>query len=272
MKKILGQGLILVGLFLGTWWLLSKIEWVSIFRVETISRDAEKKLGELMLEVFQQDSKEIKDSFATRTLDSFVSRICLANGIDRTFIKVHLFSNEDVNAFALPDGHLVVYSGLIGDAKNPAELAGVIAHELAHIQLNHVTQKLVKEIGISALLTLTTGSGNGTAIRELARTLSATAFDRSLETEADKVGVEYLQKARIDPAPLADFLLRMSEKQSELLEYFTWVSTHPDSKERAEKIKELVKLNPVQYDVALTSESWVRLKEITKRNNNDSTK
>ena len=262
MKKILGQGLVVVGLFLGTWWLLSKIEWVSIFRVETISRDAEKKLGELMLEVFQQDSKEIKDSFATRALDSVVSRICFANGIDRTIIKVHLFSNEDVNAFALPDGHLVVYSGLIADAKNSAELAGVIAHELAHIQLNHVTQKLVKEIGISALLTLTTGSGNGDAIRELTRTLSATAFDRALETEADKVGVEYLQKAKIDPAPLADFLLRMSDKQSEILEYFTWVSTHPDSKQRAKEIKAYCNSNKAQNSPPLTDSAWLTLKAI----------
>lgn len=272
MKKILGQGLVVVGLFLGTWGLLSKVEWVSIFRIEKISREAEKKLGELMLEVFEQESKEIKDSFATRALDSVVNRICLANGIDRTIIKVHILESEDVNAFALPDGYLVVYSGLIADAKNPTELAGVIAHELAHIQLNHVTQKLVKEIGISALLTLTTGSGNGTAIRELARTLSATAFDRALETEADKVGVEYLQKARIDPAPLADFLLRMSEKQNDILEYFTWVSTHPDAKERAEQIKRFSKLNQAQYEVILTSASWIRLKEIAKRNNDGPTK
>lgn len=264
MKKIIGQGLVIVGLFLGTWWLLSKIEWVSLFRIEKISREAEKKLGELMLEVFEQDSKEIKDSFATRTLDSVVSRICLANGINRTTIKVHLLESEDVNAFALPDGHLVVYGGLIADAKNPAELAGVIAHELSHIQLNHVTQKLVKEIGISALLTLTTGSGNGAAIRELARTVSATAFDRALETEADKVGVSYLQKAKFDPAPLADFLLRMSEKQSEILEYFTWMSTHPDSRERAKFIKDYCKSNKAQYSPPLTDSSWLMLKEVCK--------
>lgn len=263
MKKILGQGLVVVGLFLGTWWLLSKIEWVSIFRIEKISREAEKKLGALMLEVFQQDSKQIKDSFATRTLDSVVNRICMANGIDRTTINVHLLASKDINAFALPDGHLVVYGGLIADAKNPEELAGVIAHELAHIQLNHVTQKLVKEIGISALLTLTTGSGNGTAIRELARTLSATAFDRALETEADKVGVEYLQKAKIDPVPLADFLLRMSERQNDILEYFTWVSTHPDSKQRVKEIKAYCKSNPAKYDPVLSDTAWLMLQDLT---------
>lgn len=266
MKKILGQGLVLAALFLGTWGVLSQIQWVSFFRVDKISREAEKKLGVLMLEIFQQDAKEVVDSSALQILDSVVTKICVANSIDRTTIKVHLLSSEDVNAFALPDGHMVVYSGLIADAKNPEELAGVIAHELAHIQLDHVKQKLVKEIGLSALLTLTTGSGNGAAIRELARTVSATAFDRALETEADKGGVEYLQKAKIDPVPLADFLLRMSAKHSEILEYFTWVSTHPDAEERAEQIKELAKLNTAQYETALTNSSWIQLKEIIERN------
>lgn len=260
MKKILGQGLLSLGLFLGSWWLLSQVEWVTLFRVEQISRKAEHQLGELLLDVFQQDSREITDRTALQVVDSVVDRICKANSIDRSLIKLHLLVKEDINAFALPDGHLVVYSGLIADAKNPEELAGVLAHELAHIQLKHITQKLIKEIGITAIAALTTGSGNGAVIRDLARTISATAFDRALESEADSVGVAYLQNARIDPAPLANFLMRMAEKQQELLEYFTWVSTHPDSKQRAEKIRGLAKTKQTSYRAALNDSSWLSLK------------
>jgi beta-barrel assembly-enhancing protease len=244
MRKIIGQGLLTVGLFVGSWWVLSQIEWVKLLRVEQVTKEAEQKLGQLLVEVFSQEGGEIKNDTVLHKVDSLVNRLCEANSINRSEIKVHVVVSKDINAFALPDGHLVVYSGLIADAKNPEELAGVLAHELAHIQLKHVTQKLIKEVGLSALLTLTTGSGNATALRELARTLSATAFDRSLEIEADEVGVSYLQKANIDPLPLADFLLRMTEKQGEVFSYFTWVSTHPDSKERAEKIRSLARSTP----------------------------
>jgi predicted Zn-dependent protease len=244
MKKIIAQGLLMAGLFVGSWWALSQIEWVKLLRIEQVTKEAEQELGQLLVEVFSQEGGEIKNDTVLQKVDSLVNRLCEANGIERSEIKVHVVASEEINAFALPDGHLVVYSGLIDDVKNPAELAGVLAHELAHIQLKHVTQKLIKEVGLSALLTLTTGSGNATALRELARTISATAFDRSLESEADEVGVRYLQNANVDPLPLADFLLRMTEKQSEVFSYFTWVSTHPDSKERAEKIRSLARSKP----------------------------
>lgn len=265
MKKIIGQGLLMVGLFIGSWWLLSQVEWVKLLRVEQVTKRAEQKLGQLLLKVFTQEGGEIKNDTVLLSLDSMVNRLCKANGIDRSVIKVHVVASDEVNAFALPDGHLVVYSGLIVDAKNPAELAGVMAHELAHIQLKHVTQKLVKEVGLSALLTLTTGSGNATALRELARTISATAFDRSLETEADEAGVSYLQNAQIDPLPLADFLLRMTEEQSEIVRYFTWVSTHPDSRERAKKIKANANSRSSAYTPPLSKSSWEKLKEIVER-------
>jgi predicted Zn-dependent protease len=269
MKKIIGQGLLTIGLFVGSWWALSQIEWVKLLRVAQVTKEAEQKLGQLLVEVFSQEGGEIKNDTVLHTMGSIVNRLCEANGINRSTINVHIVDSEEINAFALPDGHLVVYSGLIADAKNPEELAGVLAHELAHIQLKHVTQKLVKEVGLSALLTLTTGSGNATAIRELARTISGTAFDRSLETEADIVGVSYLQKANMNPTPLADFLIRMTEKQSEVFSYFTWVSTHPDSRDRAEKIKSIARSTTQEYTPSLSKSSWQKLKEIVERVAND---
>ncbi len=70
------------------------------------------------------------------------------NDIDRDKIKVHLLFKDEVNAFALPDGHLVIFSGLILESENPEELSGVLAHELAHIELNHVMTKLMREVGL----------------------------------------------------------------------------------------------------------------------------
>lgn len=89
-----------------------------------------------------------------------------------------------MNAFSLPDGHLIVFSGLILNSDSPEELAGVVGHELAHIELNHVMKKLVKEVGLSTLISLITGNSGSDMIKETAKTLSLTAFDRNLEKDA----------------------------------------------------------------------------------------
>ena len=64
----------------------------------------------------------------------------------------------EVNAFALPNGHLVIYSGLILNSDNQEQFSGVICHEIAHIRLKHVIKKLIKELGFSVIISMTTGS------------------------------------------------------------------------------------------------------------------
>ena len=80
------------------------------------------------------------------------------------------------NAFALPGGHLVLYTGLINASDNFEEVTGVIGHELAHIELNHVMKRLVREIGLSALISMTTGESNPQVVLETAKLLSSSAF------------------------------------------------------------------------------------------------
>lgn len=259
MRKVIWQGLLLVLLFTGSWWMLSQVSWVSLFRIPAISRNAEEKLGELLVDVFQQEEGAIENPVALAAVDSIVNKICLANKLNRSAIKIHLLKTKEVNAFALPDSHLVIYAGLINDAKNPDEVAGVIAHEIAHIQLNHVTQKLLKEMGVSALFTLVAGSGNGTLLKELAKTVSATAFDRALEKEADEKAVDYLITATVNPAPLGDFLLRLSKQENAVMKYFTWISTHPDSEERAAAILKKSRKNKSDYKPSLSQEDWSAL-------------
>ena len=100
---------------------------------------------------------------------------------DREIIKVHVLNKDEINAFALPNGHLIIYSGLINNSGNQEELTGVICHEIAHIELNHVMKKLIKEIGLSVLISMTTGKGGSEIIKETAKMLSSSAFDRKLE-------------------------------------------------------------------------------------------
>lgn len=261
MKKTIFQGALIILLFFGIWAVLSQINWVKILNVQQATDKTAQKLGELFLEVFQKAEKEIKNIQVINSVDSIVAHICKENQIDRESIKVHILNNDEINAFALPNGHLIIYSGLILNSDNQEELAGVICHEIAHIELNHVMKKLVKEIGLSALISMTTGNGGTEVIRETAKTLSSSAFDRSLEKDADIKAVDYLINAKVNPEPFANFLYKLSLKEHEATKYLTWISTHPDSKERAAYIVENSKNKLTDYQPILSSEAWDKLKE-----------
>src|SRR5690606_8652338 len=121
-------------------------------------------------------------------------------------------------------------------AENPEELIGVIGHEIAHVELDHVMKKLIKEIGLSVLVSMTTGRSGSEVIKETTRILSSSAFDRSLEKEADLKAVEYLAKAGIAAHFFADFLNRLAKDEDKTSTYLSWISSHPDSKGRSEYI------------------------------------
>lgn len=261
MNKAITQGLIAVALFFSIWFGLTQIDWVTLFRVRKITDRTEEKLGDLFWKSVQQNEVENTNLFVANAIDSLVTKICLSNNIDREYIKVHIFENEEINAFAMPNGHLIIYTGLIISAENQAELSGVICHEIAHIELNHVMKKLVKEIGLSTLISITAGNGGTEIVKATAKMLSSSAFDRTLEKEADIKAVDYLVNAKINPQPYADFLYKLASSQDEASAYWQWVSTHPDSKERAEYIVEYSKSKFTKFTSVIAVDTWYKMQE-----------
>jgi len=260
MKKAIIQGVVTISIFLGCWFVLSRVDWLKIFRVQQITEETEQKIGDLFWGVFEKSEEEIKDVQVINSIDKLVTHICKANKIDRSKLKIHVLKKDDINAFALPGGHLVIFSGLIKNSDNQEQLAGVIGHEIAHIELNHVVKKLVKEMGLSVIISMTTGPGGAEGIKQAAKMLSSSAFDRGLEKEADIHAVDYLLAAKINPEPFADFLFKISKKESEASKYMTWVSTHPDSRERAEYIIEYSSDKKTAFSSVLHRDSWEKLK------------
>ena len=149
MRKMILQGMVMLLAFLGLWFALERIDWEGLLKVNQLTEQTEEKLGELLNDVFIKESPEIYSRDVVEPIDSIVSKVCRANSIDRSKIKVHVLENSEVNAFALPAGHLVIYSGLIDDAGSAEELSGVICHELAYITEKHGRKSLVKELGLS---------------------------------------------------------------------------------------------------------------------------
>lgn len=261
MIKAVLQAFAIVALFLLIWFVLAKIDFVAIFKVQEATDKTEERLSDLFLETFRKTERENKNPFIVNTVDSIVTKVCHANRIDRESIKVHILDVDEVNAFALPNGHLLIFSGLILSAENQEELSGVICHEIAHIQLNHVMRKLVKEVGLSVLISMTTGHAGTEIIKETLKILTSSTYDRSLEKEADITAVDYLIKAKINPEPFADFLYKLSKKENEMTKYLSWFSTHPESEDRAAYIIEYSADKKTDYEPILKAETWIKLKE-----------
>jgi len=261
--KTLFKGLILLTCVLGTWILLSHIDYLTFFQIDKAKSTAEKNIGEMIWDQVKSTEDIIVNDSVTKTIDKLLRPLCKENGIKRDSLKVHIIKKDEVSAFALPNGHLIVYSGLIEASKNEQALLGVLGHEIAHIEKNHVMKKLSKEIGFSVLMSVTTGNNSGSVIREVMHTLSSSAYDRSLEKEADITSVEYLQKAKIDAAPFADFLYDMS-LDNNLPSALSWINTHPDSEERAKYILEYIKGKKEKSKPILSQSEWTGLKKAVK--------
>ena len=229
-RTLIKQTIVSLLCFLAVLLAFAQVDWMQVFGLH--HSIIEEKLGDVYWDLFSRTEEFIEQDEAMAPVDSMLALLCRANGIDRDRVKLHLVKSGEINAYACPGDHLVVYTSLVGACTQPEELCGVLAHELAHITSGHVMRKLIKEIGLTTLTVLVSGNGGGEAFGEVMRVLSSTAYDRSLEQEADDLAVTYLLQAGIDPRPLGDFLLRISEDE-EMPSFTEWISTHPDSEKRS---------------------------------------
>ncbi len=262
MQKILLQFILIAGLFLGIWQGISQFDFVGKLEIEKISTNNEKKFGELIIQQIKSSKDYVNNDSLYIIVNSIKDRICISNKIKGKTIKIHIIESNEINAFALPDRNLVIYSQLIVDSKKPEELAGVMAHEIAHMEQGHVMKKVVKEIGLSLLATIIGGNSGGEILKEATQTLSSKAYDRSLETEADAMAVKYLVNANIDPVNFSTFLFRLSTTENAMPSAFNWINTHPESKERVAEVLKLKKKYTFNVKPLLSASIWNRAKEL----------
>ncbi len=235
------QGIVLAAAFLAAWFLLARIDFIGVFKLAQFTRDQEHTIGAFILRSVQAGSEELHSDTVRQCIDTIVHRVCRANGIPDTSVRVYVIVKDEVNAFAIPDRQIVVTSAIVSFCKTPDELAGVIAHELAHIELHHVTKKLVKDVGFTMLSAIAGGEAGGEVGRSIVKMLSSTAFDRTQESEADRAAVHMLAMANADPEGLADVLFRLSQEKDALPRQLVWLETHPNSGDRAAEILHLRK-------------------------------
>ena len=157
--------------------------------------------------------------------------------------QVKLIDSDVLNAFAVPGGKLYFYTGLIKYLDNEAQLAGVMAHEIAHVAARHSTQQMTKQLGTQYITNLLLGENPNQYLAlagQLANGLGGLAFSRADEYQADALAVQFMSNTEYNPLGVAGFFEKIinetgSAEQSRLQ---TFMSTHPSSADRVQKIKE----------------------------------
>ena len=264
MKSILIKLLLLVGIGGGLFYGLSMVPWLDMMHVEDLSDDTERQLGDLAWSVVRETKSEVRSTSVRVAIDSMVNRICDASGIDTADVHVHVVRDTDVNAYALPGNHIVINSALILDATSAEEVAGVLCHEIAHSKLGHIRERLIKNVGLTALVSATSSTGTTAVIKELVMQLVSTAFDRETEREADYQAMRYLQRADIPQRPLATFMRRLADKYAIGLDGVSLISTHPHPRERARYLDELSKAVDTAVAPVIAPVTWEQLKNALK--------
>ena len=165
--------------------------------------------------------------------------------------EFYVANDASVNAFAMPGGFIVINTGLLALADNAEQVAGVIAHEIQHVEKRHSLNGMVKSAGLMVTASLVLGDLSGVA--SLGSALIKYKFSRQHEAEADIEGLKALVASGISPIGMRDFFRKMREKETLNLE---WFSSHPASNDRFMSLDAAIKallpvtimVKPLPYD------------------------
>lgn len=170
---------------------------------------------------------------------SWVARQSERAGLEWTF---GVIESDDLNAFAMPGGYIVLTSGLYKTLTNEAELGGVLGHEIAHVNLRHHVHLMQKQLLIAKGSNFLAGKTRADAVKELVGTgaeITARSLDKEAEYESDRTGIEYTARAGYDPFAYLEVLGRMGANASpdRLTLLF---KTHPHPGERLDALEKAI--------------------------------
>ena len=225
------------------------------------SLETEIRMGREYAQMIDTTVKLVKDPVITEYVNRLGQNI-VRNSDAKLPFTIKVIDSDEVNAFALPGGFFYVNTGLLLVADEEAELAGVMAHEVAHVAARHAMRQMTRGslANIASIPLIFVGGGIGYAARSAAGIgvpMSFMKFSRGFEDEADYLGLQYMYKAGYDPQSFLTFFekiqAREKKKPGTLSKVF---ASHPPLESRVSKIQRQTdtKLPPTLHYVVTTSE------------------
>jgi predicted Zn-dependent protease len=232
--------------------------------VNLYSLEREIGLGKQLAQEVERSSKMIDDPVVTEYVNR-VGQNLVRNSDARVPFTIKVIDSDEVNAFALPGGFFYVNSGLILRAQEESELAGVMAHEIAHVAARHGTKnatkgELMQLASIPAMIFIPYSMA-GYAMYEglnLAIPLTFLKFSRDAEREADFLGLQYMYKTGYDPNSYVTFFERIQADEKRRPGTIPKVfSTHPPTPDRIESTqKEIARILPAKQEYLVTTSEF----------------
>jgi beta-barrel assembly-enhancing protease len=228
------------------------------------STDSEIKMGKQYADEIEKSTRFINDP----VIDEYVNRIgqnIVKNSDCKVPFTIKVIDSDEINAMALPGGFFYVNSGLILNADEEAELAGVMAHETAHVCAHHAAREMTRlnyvQLGMVPLIMLTGYSWTGYGIYEaaqLAIPITFLEFSREFEAQADYLGVQYMYRAGYDPQAFISFFEKVQalEKRKPGLVAKAF-SDHPQTPDRIlHTQEEIARILPAKDEYTVTTSEF----------------
>jgi len=230
------------------------------------SLQKEELLGKELSQQVEQHARLLKDP----AVDEYVNRIgqnLVRNSDAKVPFTIKVIDDDEVNAFALPGGFFYVNTGLILAADNEAELAGVMAHEIAHVAARHATKNATRAeiFNLASIPLIFVGGPAGYAIRQalaLAVPMSFLKFSRNAEREADALGLEYQYASGYDPEEFVRFFERLKLQEKKKRNFLARAfASHPMTSDRIKRAqKEIAEYLPARSEYVVDTSEFEQVK------------
>jgi beta-barrel assembly-enhancing protease len=230
---ILGSLVLLIGI---AWW---QSEAITLWIANRVSLETEIGIGESALAQLEKEHELTQEGLSARTVAEIGARLTKGS---RYGYRWYVSDDREVNAYALPGGIVIVNAGMIEKAASAEELAGVLAHEVQHIEHRHTLQAMIHSAGWAAVLAVVLGDVSGiTAI--IVHQLGNLRNSRKLESQADTEGMRALARAGIPLEGMASLFRRLHEDDERSAgrgdEGIALLSSHPATQERIADLERL---------------------------------
>lgn len=221
------------------------------FQLNILSTPQEIELGEQLATEIEKQEKVSTDAELqayVRGIGERLGRVATRQDVAYQFTVID--SPDTVNAFALPGGHMYVYTGLMKLCENEAELAGVMAHEIGHVAAHHHGEAMTKQYGYSLVAQVLLGEEPNTLAKmasDIAGALGMSYYSRGNEREADALAMEFLFRAGYKPDAMISFMEKLIAEEQKAggghpLPIF---SSHPPTQERLVRLQNLAQNYPM---------------------------
>ncbi len=204
------------------------IPWVAEKSVVLIPQEYDNHLGNLFFE--QNTLLDSIDVKKTKALNLFAKELELKN---TKKLKFTVIDSPVVNAFALPDGNIVVYTGILKSMQNYDELVGLIGHETSHVNNRHAMKMICRNLSGYIFISAVLGDANGVmaTIGDNVNTLQSLSFSREFEHEADVDGFKILVNNKINPQGMSNLFKRLQDEEFSI-SVPEFLSLHPVTTDR----------------------------------------